>query len=54
MLDEKMDIRATIIRNNTNLLKELEKVSSLNQNIMEQEIFISDKARDTNKELKKE
>lgn len=53
MLDEKMDIRATIIRNNTNLLKELEKVSSLNQNIMEQEIFISDKARDTNKELKK-
>lgn len=45
MLDEKMDVRAQIIRNNTNLLQELNKVSTLNQNIMEQEIFISDKAQ---------
>lgn len=45
MLDERMDIRAQIIRNNTNLLQELNKVSTLNQNIMEQEIFTSDKMR---------
>ena len=53
MLDEKMDVRAQIIRNNTNLLQELNKVSSLNQNIMEQEIFTSDKARSDNGELQK-
>lgn len=35
MLDEKMDVRAQIIRNNTNLLQELDKVSNLNQSIME-------------------
>lgn len=52
MLDEKMDIRAQIIRNNTNLLQELNKVSMLNQSIMEQEIFISD--RNENKKLQKE
>lgn len=53
MLEDKMDIRAQMIRNNTNLLLELEKVSSLNQNIMEQEIFIADKARENNSSLKK-
>ena len=39
MLENKMDIRAKIIRTNTNLLQELEKVSTLNQSILEQEIF---------------
>lgn len=53
MLDEKMDIRAQIIRSNTNLLQELEKVSSLNQNIMEQEIFIANKAQDSNESLQR-
>ncbi|WP_300699436.1 hypothetical protein [Bacteroides sp.] len=42
MLENKMDIRAKIIRTNTNLLQELEKVSTLNQSIMEQEIFNTD------------
>lgn len=54
MLDERMDIRAQIIRNNTNLLRELEKVSTLNQNIMEQEIFISDKAQPQNEKLRRD
>nr|WP_302830777.1 hypothetical protein [uncultured Bacteroides sp.] len=53
MLDNKMDIRAQIIRNNTNLLEELDKVSTLNQNIMEQEIFISNSAKLDNEQLKK-
>ncbi len=53
MLDEKMDVRAQIIRNNTNLLQELNKVSLLNQSIMEQEIFISDNQRSTNEKLVK-
>lgn len=53
MLDEKMDIRAQIIHNNTNLLQELEKVSSLNQNIMEQEIFIANKAQESNESLQR-
>ena len=39
MLDEKMDVRAQQIRNNTNLLKELDKVTKLNQKILEREIF---------------
>lgn len=52
MLDEKMDIRAQIIRNNTNLLNELEKVSTLNQNIMEQEIFTTEKSQLNSSELK--
>lgn len=42
LLDDKMDVRAQIIRNNTNLLQELNRVSTLNQNIMEQEIFTSE------------
>lgn len=54
MLDEKMDIRAQIIRSNTNLLLELDKVSNLNQSIMEQEIFISDKERSSNEKLQQE
>lgn len=54
MLDEKMDVRAQIIRNNTNLLQELEKVSNLNQSIMEKEIFISDKSKSKSEELQKE
>lgn len=53
MLDERMDVRAQIIRNNTNLLQELDKVSKLNQNIMEQEIFISDDARESSTDIKK-
>ncbi len=53
MLDEKMDIRAQIIRNNTNLLQELNKVSALNQSIMEQEIFIAEAAQNSNENLQK-
>ena len=51
MLEEKMDIRAQILRTNTNLLQELNKVSSLNEKIMEQEIFTNDKTYDQNLEL---
>ncbi|EKU92427.1 GumC family protein [Bacteroides oleiciplenus] len=54
MLDEKMDVRAQIIRNNTNLLQELDKVSNLNQSIMEKEIFISDNSKSKSGELQKE
>ena len=54
MLDEKRDVRAQIIRNNTNLLQELDKVSNLNQSIMEKEIFISDKSKSKSEELQKE
>lgn len=54
MLDEKMDVRAQIIRNNTNLLQELNKVSNLNQSIMEKEIFISDNSKSKSEELQKE
>lgn len=54
MLDEKMDIRAQIIRSNTNLLQELNKVSTLNQSIMEQEIFTSDKRQQADGKLQKE
>ncbi len=39
MLDERMDIRAKMIRNNSALLQELNKVSALNQQIIEKEIF---------------
>lgn len=53
MLEDKMDIRAQIIRNNTNLLSELNKVSNLNEKIMEQEIFVSDQVLKNNEELKK-
>ena len=49
MLEDKMDVRAQIVRNNTNLLQELDKVSKLNQSIMEQEI--SDDAKESNKDL---
>ncbi len=51
MLEDKMDIRAKIIRDNTNLLKELEKITNLNQDILEQEIFTSDKNYDQNEKL---
>lgn len=51
MLEDKMDIRAQIIRSNTNLLQELEKVSTLNQSIMEREIFTSDKSQENNPKL---
>lgn len=46
MLEDKMDIRAQIIRSNTNLLQELEKVSTLNQSIMEREIFTSTQSQE--------
>ncbi len=39
MLEEKMDVRAKIIRDNTQLLNELNKISKLNQDITEKEIF---------------
>ena len=45
MLENKMDIRAKIIRTNTNLLQELEKVSTLNQSILEQEIFTTEQSQ---------
>lgn len=54
MLEDKMDIRAKIIRDNTNLLKELEKIANLNQDILEQEIFTSDKNHDRNDKLIKD
>lgn len=53
MLEEKMDVRAKVIRDNSDLLKELENVTELNQKIMEQEIFISDKVQDSNESLQK-
>lgn len=54
MLDEQMNVRAQIIRDNTNLLEELDKVSNLNQSIMEKEIFISDSSESNNEELQQE
>lgn len=54
MLEEKMDIRAQIIRENTNLIQELNKVSTLNQNIMEQEIFIAEDRQTQNGKLQNE
>lgn len=54
MLEEKMDIRAQIIRSNTNLLKELNKVSTLNQSIMEHEIFTSEENQVANEKLRKD
>ena len=54
MLENKMDIRAKIIRDNTNLLHELEKISTLNQNIMEQEIFTSDKVQSEHQKLQED
>lgn len=54
MLEDKMDIRAQIIRSNTNLLNELNKVSTLNQSIMEHEIFTSEKDQAKNEKLQKE
>lgn len=54
MLEDKMDIRAKIIRTNTNLLQELEKVSTLNQSIMEHEIFTTEKSQENNEKLLKE
>jgi len=53
MLEGKMDIRAKIIRSNTNLLNELNRVSTLNQNIMEQEIFTSDRVQAKNPNIQK-
>ena len=50
MLDERMDIRANIIRNNSALLQELNRVSSLNQQIMEKEIFTNSDPEVTQKE----
>ena len=54
MLENRMDIRARIIRDNTNLLHELEKISTLNQNIMEQEIFTSDKVQSEHQKLQED
>lgn len=54
MLEDKMDIRAKIIRSNTNLLQELEKVSTLNQSILEQEIFTTEKNQINSNKLQNE
>lgn len=51
MLDERMDIRAQMIRNNTNLLKELDQVTKLNQRILENEIFATDGDNTNNVQL---
>lgn len=52
MLEEKMDIRAKIIRDNTQLLNDLNRVSELNQDIIEQEIFI--KSPEQSEKLKRD
>ena len=54
MLEGKMDVRAKIIRDNTKLLKELEKVTELNQNILEQEIFSTDTDLESSKQLQQD
>jgi uncharacterized protein involved in exopolysaccharide biosynthesis len=54
MLEDRMDIRAKIIRDNTNLLNELNKVSTLNQAIMEREIFVSEKAQSSHLQLQRD
>lgn len=38
-LDQEMSVRASMVQNNSNLLQHLDRVSKLNQSIMEQEIF---------------
>ena len=52
MLEDKMDVRAKILRDNTNLLNELNKISELNQNITEREIF--SKSGEQSQELKRD
>ena len=52
MLDERMDTRANMIRNNSALLQELNQVSNLNQQIMEQEIFNPNGVSSDSKERK--
>ena len=55
MLENKMDIRAKIIRTNTNLLQELEKVSTLNQkDILEQERFTTEQSQQNSDKLQRE
>lgn len=54
MLENKMDIRAQIIRTNTNLLQELNKVSTLNQNILEQEVFTTERSQLNSEKLQKD
>lgn len=51
MLEKKMDVRARLIRTNTNLLQELDKVSKLNEKITEQEIFTTDTQHNNKEEL---
>lgn len=52
MLDDRMDTRANMIRNNSALLQELNQVSNLNQQIMEQEIFNPNGVSSDSKERK--
>ncbi len=54
MLDERMDIRAQMIRNNTNLLKELDQVTKLNQKILEHEIFTGTSKNAENKGIEQD
>ncbi len=53
MLDEKMGIRAQMMRNNSNLLKELNQVTKLNQKILEHEIFANPQNKNS-KELEQD
>ncbi|MDD6472309.1 MAG: hypothetical protein PUF62_04655 [Bacteroidales bacterium] len=53
LLDEKMDVRAQTIINQSNLLKNLDKISTTTQDIMKREIFISDKNHESDNELTK-
>lgn len=54
MLENKMDIRAKIIRTNTGLLQELDKVSTLNQSILEQEVFTTEQSQQNSSKLQRE
>lgn len=54
MLEGKMDIRAQMIRNNTNLLKELNQVTKLNQKILEHEIFADTKKTNSNTDVEQD
>ncbi|MDR0961031.1 MAG: hypothetical protein LBM62_00510 [Mediterranea sp.] len=53
-LEGSMDIRGKIMRDNTNFLQQLDKISILNEEIIKQEIFASDKSLANNEKLKKD
>jgi hypothetical protein len=49
-----MDIRSKIMRDNPNFLNQLNRISTLNEEIMMQEIFTSDKTRADNEKLNRD